>query len=293
MLTTSLLSMWLSNTATTTMMLPIATAVLSRLHGDSGKMQQNGTEKTEEPQEKELSAEETNEEAAEEREGEVQELEIEAPPHSTGNKFPYDENFAKGMLISIPYAATIGGISTLTGTPPNLVLDGQMKRSLMKKKNKEEEKRMRAVILSEYRLLGPMTCVFTVANEFQHWLELSVVIKQGYQIQYYANTWPLLIQYYANTTLILIQYYANTTLILIQYYANTTLILIQYYANTTLILIQYYANTTLILIQYASTTIILIQYYGTTNPLLCQYYTNTNPILRHDQSNITPILRHY
>ncbi|XP_072371261.1 Na(+)/dicarboxylate cotransporter 3-like [Scyliorhinus torazame] len=199
MLTTSLLSMWLSNTATTTMMLPIATAVLGRLHGDSGKMQQNGTEKTEEPQEKELSAEETNEEAAEEREGEVQELEIEAPPHSTGNKFPYDENFAKGMLISIPYAATIGGISTLTGTPPNLVLDGQMKslfpnsdelsfgswfmfalplylifliiawiwisllygglnpRSLMKKKNKEEEKRMRAVILSEYRLLGPMT----------------------------------------------------------------------------------------------------------------------------------------
>ncbi|XP_038659530.1 solute carrier family 13 member 3-like isoform X2 [Scyliorhinus canicula] len=199
MLTTSLLSMWLSNTATTTMMMPIASAVLGRLHGDSAEMEQNGSEKTEGPQEKELSAEETDEEAAEEREDEVQEFEIEAPPPSTANEFTYDKNFAKGMLISIPYAATIGGISTLTGTPPNLVLDGQMKslfpnsdelnfgswflfavplylifliiawiwiaflygglnpRSLMKKKNKEAEKRMRAVILSEYSLLGPMT----------------------------------------------------------------------------------------------------------------------------------------
>ena len=35
---------------------------------------------------------------------------------------PEMKRFAKGLALSVAYGANIGGIATLTGTPPNLVL---------------------------------------------------------------------------------------------------------------------------------------------------------------------------
>ncbi|HSN69634.1 MAG TPA: DASS family sodium-coupled anion symporter [Thermoanaerobaculia bacterium] len=71
MIATALISMWVSNTATVLMMLPIATSVMAVMHGS-------------------------------EKEAKL------APP----------------LLIGIAYAASIGGVGTLIGTPPNALLAG-------------------------------------------------------------------------------------------------------------------------------------------------------------------------
>ena len=67
MLATAFLSMWISNTATTMMMMPIALAVILKLEDEGGS-----------------------------------------------------ERFGTGLLLAIGYAASLGGIATLVGTPPNL-----------------------------------------------------------------------------------------------------------------------------------------------------------------------------
>lgn len=70
MLVTAFLSMWMSNTATAVMMLPIALSVVKIVT----------------------------------------------------DREPNNEQFAKAMLLSIAYAASIGGIATLIGTPPNALM---------------------------------------------------------------------------------------------------------------------------------------------------------------------------
>ena len=75
MLSTAFLSMWVSNTATTIMMLPIGMSVITLL-GQSG----DASDKAERAR------------------------------------------FATALLLGIAYAASIGGIATLIGTPPNALL---------------------------------------------------------------------------------------------------------------------------------------------------------------------------
>ncbi len=73
MLATALLSMWVSNTATTLMMLPIAASVIELTEHDSKKAR---------------------------------------------------DNFSVALLLGLAYSASIGGLGTIVGTPPNALLAG-------------------------------------------------------------------------------------------------------------------------------------------------------------------------
>ncbi len=70
MLATSFLSMWMSNTATAMMMVPIALSIIMKLEESLGEIKM--------------------------------------------------EKYSVGLLLGIAYSASIGGIATLVGTPPNL-----------------------------------------------------------------------------------------------------------------------------------------------------------------------------
>ena len=81
MLATAFLSMWISNTATSIMILPVGLAIISQLKDD---------------------------------------------PKTVENE---NEIFGKSLMIAIAYSASIGGMATLIGTPPNMVLAGVVEES--------------------------------------------------------------------------------------------------------------------------------------------------------------------
>lgn len=77
MVSTAFLSMWISNTATAVMMLPIGVAIIKQMgNGNENKTQ-----------------------------------------------------FGKALMLAIAYSASIGGVATLIGTPPNIILAGVIEQT--------------------------------------------------------------------------------------------------------------------------------------------------------------------
>ncbi|XP_041377794.1 solute carrier family 13 member 5-like [Gigantopelta aegis] len=107
------LSMWMSNTATAAMMMPIVGAILEQIKTAKRAEAPEEEIKLEiivnPPDEKNSSGEATKE---------AEKIDI----HKEDAEF---QTLAKSFSLCTAFAANIGGMATLTGTPPNIILKGQ------------------------------------------------------------------------------------------------------------------------------------------------------------------------
>lgn len=107
---TAALSMFISNTATTAMMVPIGQSVIEQLLRSRQAEQGQGQQQPLDPKTELLLGPAAPAEPAP------------PPPRPTRR----EASMAKGLIISICFAANIGGTGTVTGTPPNLVVIGML-----------------------------------------------------------------------------------------------------------------------------------------------------------------------
>ncbi|MEV8272315.1 DASS family sodium-coupled anion symporter [Microbacterium sp. NPDC077184] len=138
MIATAFLSMWVSNTATALMMLPIGLSVLALVVENSDRI------------------------GGRENAGSMTEQIRNGTPISEVIRVPDVRKFGVGLVLAIAWSATIGGLGTLLGSPPNAIVAGYISDELGRK-----------IGFLEWMMLGvPIVIVFT----FLAWLLITRVL---------------------------------------------------------------------------------------------------------------------
>ncbi|GAA4391198.1 MULTISPECIES: DASS family sodium-coupled anion symporter [Brevibacterium] len=114
MIATGFLSMWVSNTATAVLMLPIGLSVLVLVN-----------EAMEKDSDSESLAEVSE---ADEADGDS-EAAVDSPGGESVRSSVLRSNFGTALMLGIAYAASVGSLGTIIGTPPNLLLVGYLQEN--------------------------------------------------------------------------------------------------------------------------------------------------------------------
>lgn len=111
MIATAFLSMWVSNTATAVMMLPIGVSVLMLASELSGKDRAGGNGGA----------------GGNDDEDAIPRMDSSSDPRSDQVKQAViRSNFGTALMLGIAYAASVGSLATIIGTPPNTLLAGYL-----------------------------------------------------------------------------------------------------------------------------------------------------------------------
>ncbi|XP_066492553.1 solute carrier family 13 member 2 [Tiliqua scincoides] len=122
---TAFLSMWITNTATTAMMVPIARVVLEQMH--KSEQENSSMEQVVATNGNINGGFELQETAHQQANGHILTVEkVQVPDDNREELEKKHLTISKGMSLAVCYSASIGGIATLTGTSPNLVMKGQL-----------------------------------------------------------------------------------------------------------------------------------------------------------------------
>ncbi|XP_053382205.1 Na(+)/citrate cotransporter-like isoform X2 [Mercenaria mercenaria] len=141
MLTAWFLSIWISNTATTAMMLPIVTAILNELKGNKTykkhespesnqvelllvkKADENGHIDFNEQADVEIHVSADDGNGHNKENGVIQVIDDDDDGEEADESW---SRMSKALSLCIAYSANIGGTASMTGSTPNLVLKGQL-----------------------------------------------------------------------------------------------------------------------------------------------------------------------
>lgn len=122
MVATGFLSMWVSNTATAVMMLPIGVSVLL-LVTKIGDGTDTGADAT--PEGAASDARQATDDAAPATSQAGPDTEVD-PEDSSVKQEIIKSNFGTALMLGIAYAASIGSLGTIIGTPPNTLMAGYL-----------------------------------------------------------------------------------------------------------------------------------------------------------------------